>query len=58
MNRRFGPTLSKITPEERSLFLLLDDASNQVNLLWKLAPLANGYPKVTRVAVFSHLSLK
>ena len=29
-------TLSKMTPEERSLFLLLGYASNQVNALWKL----------------------
>ena len=33
-------TLSKMTPEERSLFLLLGYASNQVNALWKLVIIA------------------
>jgi hypothetical protein len=33
-------TLAKMTPEERSLFLLLGYASNQVNLLWKLVIIA------------------
>jgi hypothetical protein len=40
-------TLAKMTTEERSLFLLLGYASNQVNLLWKqvirhqITPLSN-----------------
>jgi hypothetical protein len=33
-------TLAKMTTEERSLFLLLGYASNQVNLLWKLVIIA------------------
>jgi len=33
-------TLAKMTPEERSLFLLLGYASNQVNVLWKLVIIA------------------
>src|SRR6201984_1955413 len=33
-------TLSRMTPEERSLFLLLGYASNQVNVLWKLVIIA------------------
>jgi hypothetical protein len=32
--------LGKMTPEERSLFLLLGYASNQVNALWKLVIIA------------------
>jgi hypothetical protein len=33
-------TLAKMPPEERSLFLLLGYASNQVNVLWKLVIIA------------------
>ncbi len=33
-------TFAKMTPEERSLFLLLGYASNQVNVLWKLVIIA------------------
>jgi len=33
-------TLAKMTPEERSLFLLLGYVSNQVNVLWKLVIIA------------------
>ena len=33
-------TLAKMTPQERSLFLLLGYASNQVNVLWKLVIIA------------------
>jgi hypothetical protein len=33
-------TLAKMTPDERSLFLLLGYASNQVNVLWKLVIIA------------------
>ena len=36
-------TLAKMTPEERSLFLLLGYASNQVNLLWKLVIIATNH---------------
>ena len=36
-------TLSKMTPEERSLFLLLGYASNQVNALWKLVIIATNH---------------
>jgi hypothetical protein len=36
-------TLSKMTPEERSLFLLLGYASNQVNVLWKLVIIATNH---------------
>jgi hypothetical protein len=36
-------TLAKMTPEERSLFLLLGYASNQVNVLWKLVIIATNY---------------
>jgi hypothetical protein len=36
-------TLSKLTPEERSSFLLLGYASNQVNVLWKLVSIATNY---------------
>ena len=35
--------LAKMTPEERSLFLLLGYASNQVNALWKLVIIATNY---------------
>jgi hypothetical protein len=36
-------TLAKMTSEERSLFLLLGYASNQVNLLWKLVIIATNH---------------
>ena len=36
-------TLAKMTPEERSLFLLLGYASNQVNALWKLVIIATNH---------------
>jgi hypothetical protein len=36
-------TLAKMTAEERSLFLLLGYASNQVNLLWKLVIIATNH---------------
>jgi len=36
-------TLAKMTPEERSLFLLVGYASNQVNLLWKLVTIATNH---------------
>jgi hypothetical protein len=36
-------TLSKMAPEERSLFLLLGYASNQVNLMWKLVIIATNH---------------
>ena len=36
-------TLSKMTSEERSLFLLLGYASNQVNLMWKLVIIATNH---------------
>jgi hypothetical protein len=35
--------LAKMTPEERSLFLLLGYASNQVNALWKLVIIATNH---------------
>jgi len=36
----------------------IGERSDAVDLLWKPAPLADGYPKVTRVAVFSDLALR
>jgi hypothetical protein len=36
-------TLAKMTPDERSLFLLLGYASNQVNTLWKLVIIATNH---------------
>jgi hypothetical protein len=36
-------TLAKMTPDERSLFLSLGYASNQVNLLWKLVIIATNH---------------
>ena len=36
-------TLSRMIPEERSLFLLLGYSSNQVNVLWKLVIIATNH---------------
>jgi hypothetical protein len=42
-------TLAKMTPEERSVFLLLGYACNQVNLLWKPVIIATNHRGLFRV---------